>query len=237
VPFLLFILIALAALVWAVGKFGGGPAATAKLVQQGGGVASLAGAALLLLRGRIDVALGLAGLGLYLLGFSSTAHWSGIFNKMGGAGGGQTSRVRSAMIEMELDHASGAMSGVVLAGAYEGRKLAELARPQCEEIYQACLRDDPDGARLLEAYLDRRFAGWRGANQRDENPGAGTGPKGKMSEDEAYEILGLAKGASGEQIARAHRSLMKKLHPDLGGTTSLAARVNEAKDTLMRRHT
>ncbi len=236
-PVLIFILVALAALVWAVGKFGGGPAATARLVQQGGGAASLAGAALLLLRGRLDVALGLAGLGLYLLGFSSTTHWSGIFSKMGAKpGAGQTSRVRSAMIEMELDHSSGAMSGAVLAGPYEGRKLAELTRPQCDDVYSACLRDDPDGARLLEAYLDRRFSGWRGANERHGDAGAAGVPKGKMSEDEAYEVLGLAKGASGEEIARAHRSLMKKLHPDLGGTTSLAARVNEAKDTLMRRH-
>ncbi|MBX9740427.1 MAG: DnaJ domain-containing protein [Beijerinckiaceae bacterium] len=57
-----------------------------------------------------------------------------------------------------------------------------------------------------------------------------------MSEDEAYEVLGLQKSASRDEIARAHRALMKKLHPDHGGTTSLAARVNEAKDVLMRRH-
>ncbi|MBL8588912.1 MAG: DnaJ domain-containing protein [Methylobacteriaceae bacterium] len=57
-----------------------------------------------------------------------------------------------------------------------------------------------------------------------------------MSENEAYEVLGLAKGASRDEIARAHRELMKKLHPDAGGTTHLAARVNEAKDVLMRRH-
>ena len=58
-----------------------------------------------------------------------------------------------------------------------------------------------------------------------------------MTEEEAYQILGLAKTASREDITRAHRSLMKKLHPDHGGTTSLAARVNEAREVLMRRHT
>ena len=57
-----------------------------------------------------------------------------------------------------------------------------------------------------------------------------------MSEDEAHQVLGLAKSATREEISRAHRALMQKLHPDHGGSTALAARVNEAKDVLMRRH-
>jgi DnaJ-domain-containing protein 1 len=130
---------------------------------------------------------------------------------------------------------------MILAGKDEGKRLDALTRPTLLELYGVCLRDDPDGARLLEAYLDRRFTGWRAAGDANRDAGSGGGDArarrtGTITEDEAYEILGLKKGAAAADIARAHRDLMKKLHPDLGGTTDLAARVNEAKDVLMRRH-
>lgn len=213
------------------------PAALAQIIRRGGGFALMALGGLLLLRGRLDLGLALGGFGFWLMGFSVPR---GLRNA--GAGGAGVSRVRSAMIEMELDHSTGAISGVILAGKDEGKRLSSLARPALLELYAICQRDDPDGARLLEAYLDRRFPGWRAAGDANQNAGGfGAGEArarraGTISEDEAYEILGLKKGAAADEIARAHRDLMKKFHPDLGGTTALAARVNEAKDVLMWRH-
>jgi DnaJ domain len=96
------------------------------------------------------------------------------------------------------------------------------------------------GRELLAAYLGRWSPGGReDVNQRNHDAAAGrrsSAASGKMSEQEAYQILGLQPGANVEDIGRAHRTLIKKLHPDQGGTTYLAARVNEAKEVLLRRH-
>ncbi|HWX13706.1 MAG TPA: DnaJ domain-containing protein [Methylocella sp.] len=213
------------------------PAMLARIICRGSGSVAILAGTILLFRGRIDMALGLGGLGVWLLGLRG-GPLSRILRASGRSRRANVSCVRSAMIEMELDHDTGKMRGTVLAGPDEGKSLEAMTRPQCEALYNLCCADDPDGARLMEAYLDRRFAGWRSAaqNQNDSRRGQARSRFGMMSEDEAYEVLGLHKGASEEEVVRSHRALMKKLHPDHGGSTNLAARVNEAKDVLMRRH-
>ena len=89
----------------------------------------------------------------------------------------------------------------------------------------------------LEAYLDRRTPGWRdlrsGHSDREE-PRQSRGRHGGMTTTEAYEVLGLKAGAKEAEIRAAHRRLMMKFHPDQGGSTNLAARINEAKRNPLR---
>ncbi len=56
---------------------------------------------------------------------------------------------------------------------------------------------------------------------------------GGMSAAEAYEVLGLHPGASREEIQAAYHRLMRTAHPDSGGSDWLAARINQARDTLL----
>ncbi len=196
-----------------------------------GGIGALAGAALLGVRGRVDIAVPLGLFGLSLLGWLP---WSVPgFGQRTQKSAGQVSRVRSAFVEMELDHDTGAMRGSILYGPHVGKSLDALDVATLTALLPTI---DEESRALLMAYLDRRDAGWREHAQGGATSGPGRWDTGKMTEDEAYQILGLQPGASLDEIGRAHRALMKKLHPDQGGSTYLATRVNEAKDVLTRRH-
>ena len=231
---LLYGIAAVAAVWWVSQLFArSNPAALARTFKITGGSVALVGAGLMLVRGRIDMAFLLGSVAAWLFGWTGFASWKRRTAKSRGA----VSRVRSAMIEMELDHDTGAMNGTVLAGSLAGRSLNELAEEPLRRLYEECARADADGVRLLEAYLDRRFPGWREDGNRDAHAGAGARPQtGAMTEQEAYQVLGLEPGASPDDVRRAHRTLMKKLHPDQGGSTYLAARVNQAKEILVDRH-
>jgi hypothetical protein len=56
-----------------------------------------------------------------------------------------------------------------------------------------------------------------------------------MTDTEALEILGLEAGCSRQAVLDAHRRLIHKLHPDRGGSDYLAAKINQARDILLRR--
>lgn len=214
------------------------PAVLARGIKLGGGVLMLAVAAVTGIKGELAVAIPLGLFGAGLLGWSplGSAGFGSIGDLFGSRrrSGGQSSRVSSKYIEMMLDHDSGALSGRLVAGPHAGRSLDEF---DLAELATMMTGFDAESCALLESYLDRRFPAWRENAQGQRAGRQGGDPSGgKMTAEEAYQILGLKPGAGRDDIGRAHRALMKKLHPDQGGSTYLAARVNEAKDTLLRTH-
>lgn len=221
---------------------GADPKWLAKVLRGGGGIVTLAAALFVGAKGELAVAIPLGIFGAGLLG------WSPFGAQLGSAWGnygpsawksqGQQSQVRSQFIEMTLDHDTGALDGSITAGPEAGRVLGDFT---LDELIVLARGFDAESWALLESYLDRRFPAWRENAEHASAGGRGgedrrAASSGKMSAEEAYQILGLKPGAGRDEIGRAHRGLMKKLHPDQGGSTYLAARVNEAKDTLLRNH-
>ncbi|QEX16104.1 molecular chaperone DnaJ [Hypericibacter terrae] len=151
--------------------------------------------------------------------------------------GGGRSDVETAFFAMTLDHASGRLDGWIKKSKFAGRRLSELARDELLELRRE-VAGDPDSVSVLEAFLDRAHGpDWRGAgggagDQAGSSAGAASS-SGAMTRDEAYEVLGLKPGAKESEIRDAHHRLMKKLHPDQGGSDYLAARVNRARDILL----
>ena len=221
-----------------IGRFflAANPSTLALAIRKASGVAALAGAGFLLLRGALPLAIPLAVFGLALVGVKGI----GIGSPFGSArkSPGQASRVRTDRIEMELDHDSGHMDGKVLTGRFSGRALASLTDREAFELLDELQAEGAQEAALIEAYLDWRLPGWR--DQGEEKTAKEEAPRGRarasrMSLDEAYAVLGLDKGAGEDDIRQAHRRLMMKMHPDQGGSTYLAARINEAKEVLLSR--
>ena len=161
---------------------------------------------------------------------------------------GQRSDVETPYLRMTLDHDSGEMEGTVLQGRHAGRRLDELVEHELLDLFDECSLRDDEGRRLLEAYMDRVLGpDWReraeAEAERERSASGGTGQgwgrkrasagRTPMTREEAYEILGLQPGADAEEIKEAHRTLMRKLHPDRGGSNYLAAKINQAKELLL----
>ena len=194
----------------------------------------------LLLTGRLNpviaaVVAALA-LGQRILAMANMASMlKGFKNSMRGAAGpsaGGASDVETRFLRMTLEHGSGQMDGVVLEGAYEGKRLSELGTEDLMDLLTTCRAQDPQSASVLEAYLDRVHGDdWREA-WHARAPGGGAEPAA-MTAAEAREVLGVGENASRDEIIEAHRRLMQKNHPDRGGSTYLAAKINQAKEILL----
>ncbi len=190
--------------------------------------------AYLLARGQVGIATFTGYFAFMILKYGRIGPWSFEGTSLGED---NESSVRSRFIEMTLDHDTSEIEGRVVAGAFKGANLADLG-PQETRSLLAEVAVDPDSLALLETWLDKNRAGWRAYFEGDGTAGTegtdGAGSAGLDPDEEAYEVLGLRPGATPDEIREAHHRLMKSVHPDQGGSNYLAAKINAAKDRLLR---
>jgi len=167
--------------------------------------------------------------GMAVWSFMQRTGWFPGKGKIGTGGG--ASGVRTPWLDMTLDHQTGAISGRLLKGRFEGKALDDLSEAERGEVLAELRANDAQGAKLFEAWLDRVSPDWS-AGARGSS--ANAGPSRAMTLDEAYLILGLKPGARRGDVLTAHRNLMKRFHPDQGGSNYLASQINAAKDLLLK---
>lgn len=181
----------------------------------------------------------LGGLGAFLIRFLPTLmrllpFWQMVMTRRAASQpkrSGQTSTIRTKFLEMVLDHDSGEMSGIVLTGQRKGQHLNDMTLEALLGLLLEC-QADSDSQQVLEAYLDRHQESWREQASASSRvpPSDAEAP---MSRQLALEILGLTDTASEADILHAHREMMRRLHPDRGGSDYLAKKINAAKDYLI----
>ena len=204
------------------------PAARGQLLRWGvGGGAALLTLVLAVAR-RIDLAAFTGAAAFQVLRYGRL----GPFN-IGGdrLSGDNISKVRSPFFAMELDHDTGAVSGRIIAGQFKGADLIDLGEMETRALIEE-ITGDADSVSLLESWLDANRAGWR--EYFEETAQAEPGAAPIDADAEAYAVLGLKPGATADEIRAAHRELMKGVHPDHGGSSYLAAKINEARDRLLK---
>ena len=168
------------------------------------------------------------------------------YNKTANPDGASQSQVVTTTLKMTLDHASGTMDGEVLAGSLTGRQLQTLSLDELKTLYQYCEQHDAEASRLLMSFIARERAdSWDGDTDHASAGGGHAGGSGggsssgkmggssAMDKNEALAILGIEEPFTRKEVTQAHRSLMGKFHPDKGGNTYLATKLNNARDILM----
>jgi hypothetical protein len=206
------------------------PAVLARVLKWVGILFAAAAVVALAVSGRLAMLLGLAAALVPLLIRLRSA-----IGGLHGPAVGNSSTVETPFVRMSLDHDTGAMRGTVLQGGFAGMRLDELGRAELLAVLRECRTADEEGARLVEAYLDRADPDWRADLHGAETGGGAGRASADVTVDEAYAILGLQPGADAEAVKAAHHRLMKQLHPDHGGTDYLAAKLNRARDVLLHR--
>ena len=136
-------------------------------------------------------------------------------------------KTETSELAMQLDHISGEISGQIKIEPYMNRSLVSLSDP---ELVNFCnIIREPESQQLLKAYIER----YRPNITIDQKNGDTGEQQNDLTKARAFEILGIKPDASREEITAAHRRLIQRLHPDRGGSSYIAAEINEAKRILL----
>ena len=90
------------------------------------------------------------------------------------------------------------------------------------------------GRKAKKAFDNRHNANQSHGNE-NQRSHMGRNQSASMTRDEAREVLGVSKEASEEEILKAYRRLIASAQPDKGGSDWMAAKINQAKDTLLKK--
>lgn len=160
---------------------------------------------------------------------------AGFGNQSAGNATPHQSTAEAQFVRMTLDHETGEMSGEVLAGTFAGKPMDALDLSDLVQLLLECQAADEKSAALVQAYLERVYGEDWQAQAKSQRQGNFSPGQTEMTREEAHQILGLAVGASEQEIIAAHRRLMQKIHPDRGGSDYLAAKINQAKEILFEK--
>ncbi|MBX6323828.1 MAG: molecular chaperone DnaJ [Rhodospirillaceae bacterium] len=201
------------------------PAILARILKLAGAALGVVGVLLLVWRSPLGLLpLAFAGAAFYLLRRSGAPRRPGRRPRI----------LETAMLSLSIEPEGGPIDGTMRQGRYRGSRLRRLTLAQLLDLMEECRREDPDSAAALEAFLDRTYgAAWHDEPARGRRGRTRGSRRAAMSRAEALAVLGLDPQASPDEIAAAHRRLMQKVHPDHGGSSYLAARINQARDVLI----
>jgi TPR repeat protein len=117
---------------------------------------------------------------------------------------------------------------------HEAVRLYKLAAEQGDAWALAALKRRGRWQQQRDEQKPRGEAGARARQRRqEEHDSRRDRTSAKMSTAQALEILGLKAGVTEQEIGAAYNRLMKRVHPDLGGSDFFAKQLNAARDALL----
>lgn len=156
----------------------------------------------------------------------------------------QQGQLTGEWVKLKVDPLTGVMDGLVLKGSFEGQALSALSESQLKTLLGDCLDNEMKSTQLLATFLQHSYGEqWQttfaevlqqhsAQSQQQASSGAANGP---LSVKDAYEVLGVNEDSTKEEVLKAYKSMMQKVHPDRGGSDYLTRLVSEAKDLLLKR--